>query len=513
MKQNLTFTSLTAKWQIRVVALFMLLFSATSIQAQCTGTTIAFTWGGGTTYNYSYDGIRNGKCAFKQVTPGTSIEWNGTQWCIYGNAAYLGTVFFHSTVDVGDRPSNNLADWVSDMGLNMISLTGTGTIDHPTQVGPTSKVKDNQCGSTLTSLDQNINADYVSGYEQYRFEVTNGATINTVDVNKYNFSLTQTPGITYNTTYSVRVAVKMGGTWGPYGASCNITTPSLSNNTVLSTHVHPNFCGTTLAALTTKIPAKPVQDAQGYRFEITTGGVTTEYDTTAYFIQLSQTGVVVDYGMTYTIRVAALVNGIYGVYGTSCDVSTPALATNNIPTTQVHPNFCGTTLAALDTKIPATPILNATGYRFEIITGGVTTVYDSATYNFKLSQSGAVVANATTYAIRVAALVNGIYGNYGASCNVTTPGGIARHIADTTEFAVAAYPNPFNTAFKLQVNASTDETVFISVYDMMGKQVENKAVTASEIENVTIGQDYAVGIYNVLVAQGTNTKTVRLVKN
>ncbi len=394
------------------------------------------------------------------------------------------------------------SNWVKDAMAN-----------YSTNCGVTSKVKANQCGTTLTSLDQNINADYVAGYEQYRFEVTNGATVNTVDVNKYNFCLTKTPGITYGTTYGVRVAVKLGGTWGAYGASCNVTTPTLASNTVLTTNVHPNFCGVTLAALDTKIPAKPVFNAQGYRFEITTGGVTTVFDSASYIFKLSQAGVVVEYGMTYTIRVAALVNGVYGDYGASCSVATPVLATSSVPTTQVHPNFCGATLAALDTKIPASPVSGATGYRFEIITGGVTTVYDSATYNFKLSQSGVVVTNGTTYAIRVAAKINGFFGNYGASCNITTPGGIAKQIANTTEFAVAAYPNPFNSAFKLQVNASTDETIFVSVYDMMGKQVEHREVTASEIENATIGQDYAAGIYNVLVSQGVNTKTVRLVKN
>ncbi len=397
------------------------------------------------------------------------------------------------------------ANWTKDATANYSANCGV--------VIPTSKVRAAQCGSTLATLDANINADYVAGYQQYRFEVTNGATVNTVDVNKYNFSLTQTPGITYGTTYGVRVAVKMGGTWGTYGASCNVTTPTLASNTVLTTNVHPNFCGVTLAALDTKIPAKPVFNAQGYRFEITTGGVTTVYDSTFYIFILSQAGVVVDYGMTYTIRVAALVNGVYGDYGATCSVATPVLATSSVPTTQVHPNYCGATLAALDTKIPASPVSGATGYRFEITTGGVTTVYDSSTYNFKLSQAGVVVANGTTYAIRVAAKINGFYGNYGASCNIYTPGATAREFTVATEFAVAAYPNPFNSAFKLQVTASTDETIFVSVYDMMGKQIENREVAASEIENATIGQDYATGIYNVLVSQGVNTKTVRLVKN
>ncbi len=106
---------------------------AQQAQAQCTGTSIAFKWGAGagTTYNYQYDGLRNGKCAYKQLNPGTTIEWTGSQWNIYGNGSYSGDVFWHSTVNVGDRPSNNLEDWVADKNLPMISFSGTGTIDHP----------------------------------------------------------------------------------------------------------------------------------------------------------------------------------------------------------------------------------------------------------------------------------------------------------------------------------------------------------------------------------------------
>ena len=189
---------------------------------------------------------------------------------------------------------------------------------------PTSKVRAALCGATLSSLSANINADYVAGYQAYRFEVTNGATVNTVEVNKYNFSLTKTPGITYNTTYGVRVAVKMGGTWGAYGASCNVTTPVLIANVIPTTTIKPSFCGTTLSTIHTKIPAKPVYKATGYRFEITTGGVTTVYDSTSYNFKLSQTGAVLANSTTYAIRVAALVDAVYANYGTSCTVTTPA---------------------------------------------------------------------------------------------------------------------------------------------------------------------------------------------
>jgi len=212
-----------------------------------------------------------------------------------------------------------------------------------------SKVASNQCGATLTALDANINADYVAGFQAYRFEVTNGATVSIIEANKYNFSLTQMPGSTYGTTYGVRVAVKMGGTWGAYGVSCNVTTPALTATTIPTTAVMPSFCGSTLTALDTKIGATPVVLATGYRFEITTGGVTTVYDSATYNFRLAQ-AVTATYGTTYSIRVAAQINGIYGAYEASCNVTTPALAVNVIPTTALLPAVCGTTVTTLTTK-------------------------------------------------------------------------------------------------------------------------------------------------------------------
>jgi hypothetical protein len=381
-----------------------------------------------------------------------------------------------------------------------------------TLTSPITKVNANQCGTTLAAIDANINADYIAGFQAYRFEVSNGATVNTVEVNKYNFSLTQTPGITYGTTYGVRVAIKIGGNWSAYGASCYLTTPVLASNTVLTTNVHPTFCGATLVALDTKIPASPVPAASGYRFEITTGGVTTVYDSAVYNFKLSQSGVVVDYSKTYTIRVAALVNGVYGDYGSTCSVSTPVLSTNSVPTTKIHNTFCGATLAALDTKIAACPVSGVEGYRFEITTGGITTVYDSAVYNFKLSQTAVTVAYGTTYAIRVAVKSNGIYGNYGVSCDVTTPATPIILRTKAKLFEVSAYPNPFESAFNLNLETPNKEDVTIAVYDMMGKLVETHQVSPTEVANLQIGNNFAAGIYNVMVSQANEMQAIRLIR-
>ena len=570
------------------------------------------------------------------------------------------------------------------------------TVTTPTltsNVVPTTALLSTVCNTTLAALNTKIGATTVFGATGYRFEITTGGVTTIYDSIGYNFRLSDAGVAAYGTTYTIRVAALINGVYGNYGAPCTVTTPTLTSNVVPITSLQPAFCGTTLVALAVKIGTIPVNGATGYRFEITTGGVTTIYDSATYNFTLIQAGVAA-YGTTYTIRVAALINGVYGNYGAPCTVTTPTLTTSVLPTTSLQPAFCGTTLAALAVKIGTIPVNGATGYRFEITTGGVTTIYDSATYNFTLIQAG-VAAYGTTYTIRVAALINGVYGNYGApctvttlpastqivssfcgstlnamnstitaypligatayrfevvygvsvrtyvsntnsfnltqltgvtkygipytirvaaeingswiaygsSCTITTPTpiteiqtsqcGITLSNLNTTIFATAlpfitsytfevsdgvsvrtfvastnsfnltqlvgganyatsytirvsafyggswrpygnsctittpiqvlrlkaksfevfAYPNPFETSFNLNLETPSKETVTIVVYDMMGKLLETHQVNPMELANLAIGNNFAAGIYNVIVSQEDNAKAVRLIRN
>jgi hypothetical protein len=133
-----------------------------------------------------------------------------------------------------------------------------------------------------------------------------------------------------------------------------------------------------------------------------------------------------------------------------------------------------------------------------------------AASNFMLSQTGVAVLYNTNYSIRVAAFVNGVWGNYGASCTVTTPPAPARLKAKS--FEVSAYPNPFETAFNLSIETPNKEAVTIAVYDMMGKLVETHQVNPTEVENLQIGNNFAAGIYNVIVSQANDMQAIRLIR-
>jgi hypothetical protein len=82
----------------------------------------------------------------------------------------------------------------------------------------------------------------------------------------------------------------------------------------------------------------------------------------------------------------------------------------------------------------------------------------------------------------------------------------------TNAFDLIAYPNPSNNVFNFKLNGANDEAVSFLVFDMTGRQIENKVVNANEVKNIALGQNYSSGVYSVFVSQGKTTKTVRLVK-
>ncbi|WP_298305850.1 GEVED domain-containing protein, partial [Flavobacterium sp.] len=90
-----------------------------------------------------------------------------------------------------------------------------------------------QCGSTLTAMNQWINAGAVSNVTAYRFRVTRviagvptGASQETTQgINRFN--MTQLSGILFASTYRVEVSLRnTDGTFLPYGTPCDINTPA-----------------------------------------------------------------------------------------------------------------------------------------------------------------------------------------------------------------------------------------------------------------------------------------------
>ena len=75
-----------------------------------------------------------------------------------------------------------------------------------------------------------------------------------------------------------------------------------------------------------------------------------------------------------------------------------------------------------------------------------------------------------------------------------------------------AYPNPFSENFNLDLTTSSVEKVGVAIYDMTGKLIEQREVNAEEVSGLQVGDRFASGVYNVIVTQGNEVKTLRVIK-
>jgi hypothetical protein len=75
-----------------------------------------------------------------------------------------------------------------------------------------------------------------------------------------------------------------------------------------------------------------------------------------------------------------------------------------------------------------------------------------------------------------------------------------------------AFPNPFSSTFKLNLTTVSNEMVQVSVYDVLGKLIEDFNVESNGINSFSFGEKYARGFYNVKVSQGDKTQVLRMIK-
>ena len=387
---------------------------------------------------------------------------------------------------------------------NGIDDNCSGTEDE-TLVVPTSFLYPSVCGTTMSSFYQVLYAYQVAGAEGYRFEITNGSTKRTIDNTLNNFTFAQLTGTNlYATAYSVRVAVKMGGFFRAYGTPCVVNSPLVPSTSSIY------GCGSTLASFWSTIYASPVAAATGYRFRVTNGSNVRTFDTTVSRFSLAQLTGTNLYGTTYTVEVALRFGTTWAAeYSPACNFTTTATP----PTTKVVASQCGITISNLWATIYANPSSDAVSYRFEVVNGAQTRFFDTPNPRFSLQQLAGGAAANTVYTVRVAIFYGGVYQAFGTPCTITTSPTATRGAAtDLAIFEANAYPNPFADTFKLDINTSSEDTVEVKVYDMIGKLVERRNISLTELGSQEVGSRYLSGVYNIVVTQGENVKTLRVIK-
>ena len=400
----------------------------------------------------------------------------------------------------------------------------------------TAQLRAENCGSTLTTLNQVVRGSLLSQslpsgvtITGYRFRVTNLLTneVRIVDRSNYVFQLSYTDFAEYNTPYSVEVAVRLNQQWmDTYGAPCTITTPDVPNTVLAATS-----CGATLAQMNNIIRAVVVPSALQYEFEVSLieGAVAVEttnlIKTGESFNLLQLSGISIKFGAEYSVRVKVQVPTASGpqwstVYGAPCSVFTPLAVEAAIEGCGLE---TGIAPAAMTTLIYATPVGGATQYKFTLTDGmAYTQTYTTPSRYFKLSNFNALQALTPggTYSVTVEVQVYGFY-YPGKDCNILVPGGapivpFTRAVVGTDnvmgEFKAVAYPNPFENSFELDLRTSSTSPVTLAIYDMTGRLLDTKEIKAEGLSTQTIGERYPSGVYNVIVTQGENMQTVRVVK-
>ena len=129
---------------------------------------------------------------------------------------------------------------------------------------------------------------------------------------------------------------------------------------------------------------------------------------------------------------------------------------------------------------------------------------------FNLNMLVVPVTAGLEYSVTVT--VTDAYGSgEGKSCTLMPA--LGRAIATgKVPFGAAAYPNPFANNFMIDVTTRSEAVVHLKVYDMIGRLIDQRDVQVSNLETSPIGDNYPSGVYNVVVTQGDEVKTVRVVK-
>jgi hypothetical protein len=199
--------------------------------------------------------------------------------------------------------------------------TAFGSACNITTASASTKIIVAQCGSVLTNLATDLYADAVIGATQYRFRVANSGGTLTIDKASRTFKLTQLANAKYDEVNVIDVDAFVNGSWIGYGATCEVTTPSIP-----STNLMASQCGITLGTTTTYLYADQIFGATQYKFKITNEILEFSDSITraGRFFRMSEIPGL-EINTTYDVEVAFYINGDWEDYGSVCEITTPAI--------------------------------------------------------------------------------------------------------------------------------------------------------------------------------------------
>lgn len=299
-------------------------------------------------------------------------------------------------------------------------------------------------------------------------------------------------------------------------------------------------CGFRLSFIDQTVYSTVVPGATNYRFRVRNADGTLFGDffssnpNNIHTFNLNLPNILLD--TSYFVSVATYtVNGVWQ-FGPACEMRTPLYpTTSSLYGCSATPTLITSYSTSIFSTIVSERGLNTTGYRFQVSTssnfapGTIVGTIQRPFNSFSLALLNNSTFNSptytplpsTTYYIRIQIQFNGVWvvdttGNpvYGNVCQVMTSANPTPRQTnnEVSVFEVIAYPNPFATAFKLDINTSFDDTIGIKVYDMIGRLIESQDVNTDQINSQEIGSKYPAGVYNIVISQGDVVKTLRVIK-
>lgn len=440
---------------------------------------------------------------------GASLTVNGFNWAGWSVGYSVEVNGEVIATDLDGQFTYDLADYLPVQSVKMLCTDGGGWIEMHATLTITAHAEDMPDAPVVSNLNfpygvtAPLTATLTGSGTTLKFY-----TMQDGDVAPINAAApTMTPG---TTTYWVSQADASGCESVRIPMQVTVAAPE---NIV---HVSDNQCGTMLQNVSSQVMANLVANAQGYRFRVTDlyNGQVAEKDTNIRAVQLCNLPNF-NYGHQYSIQVAVKRNGNWSGFGLPCDVYTP------MAFTKIRNSQCGMTVSRNE-MLYADLVPYVKGYAFmvtNLMTGESQTI-ESATRSFSFGKVMNFMPG-VNYSIQVAVRNNeGTYQPFGEECIVIAAGTYGGELFRTAAakvdaeaaFGVAAFPNPFVDAFRLAVQGN-DSDIEVKIYDMAGRLVESGTVSRAELENSTFGSAVTGGgIYSVVVTQGNNTQTMKMIK-
>jgi hypothetical protein len=205
------------------------------------------------------------------------------------------------------------------------------------------------------------------------------------------------------------------------------------------------------------------------------------------------------------IEVAVKTTGGYTGYGSPCYVNTPA---------SPMLNNCGAVIPTSRTLVYTAITKSVSQYRFQVtkVSDQSSRTFDTGRFWFSFKVNVPGYTPSVAYSVRVAVMTAGTWSPFGDACEITSPAIPRMDINAELEFSANVFPNPYTEQFNLLVNTDSDERISYRVYDMLGKLIEADEFEYTALETKEFGRNYPAGVYNIIVSQGEERKTLRIIK-